>query len=382
MKVFVSYSSADRTTAARIVFALRAAGHKVFFDRGDLPPAESFDRHIQGAIRSSHLLVFVVSPASIEEGRYTRTELKFAEQRWRNPSGRVLPVLATPTPIESIPPYLRVLTILEPVGDVAAEVVAEVGELATKRFRATLGKATVLALSLAAFVAWTNLVYLQPDDAGPLELNSHSIREPAGNRDVGDGLGAERKDVKKAINKHLVRSSPACFSPVFGIPVEFPVTLTTEVFSATNHAKLTALVTAEVLTATDVMKEPDGLLPYPKWIGSSEPREVPATEFALSSLGEQYLFESGGALAGGSQFCYGSARVREIIGYTVPADLNGRRVSEVSYTFVVEDIAKWARAEVVLGAFPSVRRFVESEGVPFEGRNMMVLTDRGWEVGF
>ena len=38
---------------------------------------------------------------------YTLTELNFAEQRWKHPHGRVLPVFTEPTPKKSIPAFLR-----------------------------------------------------------------------------------------------------------------------------------------------------------------------------------------------------------------------------------------------------------------------------------
>ena len=42
---------------------------------------------------------------------------------------RVLPVMAVPTPLENVPNYLKVVTILEPEGSMAAEVRAAVDRM-------------------------------------------------------------------------------------------------------------------------------------------------------------------------------------------------------------------------------------------------------------
>jgi hypothetical protein len=92
--IFLSYSSAQGEIAARIELALKGEGHAVFRDRSSLPPGESFDERIRNAIEESDLLVFLISRDSVAAGRYTLTELKFAEQKWPHPGGRVLPVYA------------------------------------------------------------------------------------------------------------------------------------------------------------------------------------------------------------------------------------------------------------------------------------------------
>jgi hypothetical protein len=76
-------------------------------------------------------LVFLVSPSSVQTGRYTLTELKYARHKWPHPKNRVLPVIVQPTDFERIPAYLKAVTILEPEGNVAAEVTEAVNNLVT-----------------------------------------------------------------------------------------------------------------------------------------------------------------------------------------------------------------------------------------------------------
>ena len=52
-----SYASQDSETAKSIYLALRDQGHRVFFDRADLPAGEEFNNRIRAAIEGAHLFV-------------------------------------------------------------------------------------------------------------------------------------------------------------------------------------------------------------------------------------------------------------------------------------------------------------------------------------
>jgi hypothetical protein len=100
--------------------------------------------------------VFLLSPESIESSSYALTELNLVKERWPNPSRRVLPVLVKKTPYEAIPAYLGAVTILEPRGNVVADVLAEVAriERGRKRRRIVLigsGAAAAVAIAIAVF---------------------------------------------------------------------------------------------------------------------------------------------------------------------------------------------------------------------------------------
>ena len=104
-------------------------GHFVFFDRDQLPAADSFDERISRAISISDIMIFLVSPDAVAPGRYTLTELVFARKKWPSAKGRVFPVLTLPTPNETIPGYLKSIQFLTTEGNVAAEVAAVVDEI-------------------------------------------------------------------------------------------------------------------------------------------------------------------------------------------------------------------------------------------------------------
>lgn len=162
MRIFLSYASEDRVVAALVAESLKARGHRVFFDKSDLPPGETYEDQIEAAIGKAGMLVFLISPKSVQYGRFTRTELSFAEQKWASAKGRVLPVEIEATPIDDVPAYLRPVSILQPEGNIPAETAAHVHRLA-RRWPRLLGRAAILASMIAA----VGLIYWQLRDPVP-----------------------------------------------------------------------------------------------------------------------------------------------------------------------------------------------------------------------
>ncbi len=151
MKIFLSYASEQRPVAEPLTLALEADGHEVFFDRHDLPVGGSYHDRIRDAVDDADRYVFLISPESVEPGSYALTELSLAQARWPRPSGRVLPVMAAPTPFDRLPPYLGAVTVLQPKGNLAAEVAAQFARPAWWRRWWWLGAALVVA---GASTAW------------------------------------------------------------------------------------------------------------------------------------------------------------------------------------------------------------------------------------
>ena len=133
MKIFLSYPSAHRETAESLCYELQAEGHHVFFDKEDLLAGQSYNERIRTAIDESDLFIFMITPESVTKGKYTLTELKLASRKWPNPAGHALPVMLKPTPFEDVPAYLKAVTVLTPEGNVTAEILMEVADLAAAR---------------------------------------------------------------------------------------------------------------------------------------------------------------------------------------------------------------------------------------------------------
>lgn len=132
MKIFLSYASENHDIAEQIYLALISSGHSVFFDRDNLPAGNGYHDRIRTAIEDCGVFIFLISSKSIEKGGYALTELKFARQKWPDPHHNVLPVLIEKVSYTKIPNYLLAVTILEPEGNIAAEVAASLREWTAK----------------------------------------------------------------------------------------------------------------------------------------------------------------------------------------------------------------------------------------------------------
>ena len=151
MKIFISYSSKYRDLVERLRLALVAEGHEPFVDRAELEPGQPFDEELREAIEDCDLFVYLVSPESVAAGSYALAELGLVQSRWPHPRGRVLPVQLAPTPLASVPPYLKAVTMFEPQGDPVPGIVAAIARLAPGRRRLVwLAVAAALLLAVVA----------------------------------------------------------------------------------------------------------------------------------------------------------------------------------------------------------------------------------------
>jgi TIR domain len=185
MRIFISYASEEGEPAKEIALALRGEGHDVFLDRSQLPEGDAYNARIRQAIRDCDLLVFLVSPEALSAGRYTLTELKFAEEKWPRPAGHLLPVIVKPTDKNAIPAFLRSVTLLQPGGNVAAEVVAAVDRLArpwwadsVRRYAAALA---VLAALSAGYGGWRAYDHWHANREALGLLGQCKVQEESGN---------------------------------------------------------------------------------------------------------------------------------------------------------------------------------------------------------
>ena len=155
MRIFLSHASEQRAEADRLAIALQSRGHEVFLDTEDLQAGADYQTRIEDAIGRCALFCFLISPQSVAAKRFTLSELNIARRRWPNPTGRVLPVMVNPVPMESVPAYLRAVSILQPEGDLVADVLTAVSAMRPSpwwRSPVAIG-AAALVVAVAAGVA-------------------------------------------------------------------------------------------------------------------------------------------------------------------------------------------------------------------------------------
>lgn len=159
MQIFLSYASEYFQEADRLALSLRQDAHTVFFDRSSLPKGESYDNRIREELSQSDFFIFLISPESVEKGSYALSELELCQKRFLNPSGHVLPVMAAATDWSLIPNYLQAVTILEPVGNLVAEVTAKVSEVADAKRKK---KKTWIVLGLLITILIALVIFFSP----------------------------------------------------------------------------------------------------------------------------------------------------------------------------------------------------------------------------
>ncbi|MGH7853772.1 MAG: toll/interleukin-1 receptor domain-containing protein [Candidatus Binatia bacterium] len=204
MRIFLSYAWQDREQAKSIYLALRDQGHRVFFDRADLPPGDEYHNRIREAIQGSRLFIFLVSPQAFDAESYTLTELAIAEKS----SVKLFPVLLGEIDIAKLPTSLKAVTVHRPGGNLAASVAAEVHRIAAIFKRRWIKRAAV-ALGLLVLVIGGIFYGIERrgkgefagKDGGPADLI------PAGKFVMGDDENSPRREIYLALFIWIVTRS-------------------------------------------------------------------------------------------------------------------------------------------------------------------------------
>ena len=154
-KIFISYAREFEHVAEKIAMTLQMRGHEVFFDQDKLEPGFGYDDRIEDEINASDIFIFLISPQSIEQGSYARTELGYARRRWPNPDGCILPVAISKVKVKEIPTYLQSINILVPKGNAPAEVCTQIDRMSGGDKQEAMmfaGKLAILGLLAGVFI--------------------------------------------------------------------------------------------------------------------------------------------------------------------------------------------------------------------------------------
>lgn len=192
MRIFISYASQDREQAKAIHLALCDQGHKVFFDRADLPPGEEYHNRIRAAIEKSHLVLILISPNAVDDGSYTLTELAIAEKCRK----RLLPVMLEKPDAERLPASISSVTYLETDGNVAGAVAAEVHRIA-RDHRRQRWKYLVAAAALIAVICAIAFYVMRSRSQAELigKDGAPAVLIPSGAFVMGDDEESPRREI-------------------------------------------------------------------------------------------------------------------------------------------------------------------------------------------
>jgi hypothetical protein len=136
-------------------------------------------------------------------------------------------------------------------------------------------------------------------------------------------------------------------------------------FFAHEPEKAAALVNAGLLSASET--EVPSVFPNQK---------VAATQYTLTDKGKKYLVKGGsGNLGGFDAFCGGKYKVKEVENFTEPADMFGTKISQVNYTYVVDDAPDWLKQSTIQSQYPNAAAGLD-EPAPYKA--VLVATNEGW----
>lgn len=134
--VYLSCSRSQYELAERTAISIRAWNYEAFYDEHTLREGDLFVEAFRAHIRNARVFVFLISPDSVRPDAFSLAELEIARERWEEGNYRVLPVMAESTPLEDVPEFLEQFVTLEPSGNFAAVVSAEVDRLMQELARA------------------------------------------------------------------------------------------------------------------------------------------------------------------------------------------------------------------------------------------------------
>jgi hypothetical protein len=222
MRIFLSYASEDKETADKIFLSL-VKRHKVFFDHTGLKGGDDFDDKIREEVKKCELFIFLISPHSIVKSSYALTELMFAREKWSHPEGHVLPVMISETNYDSIPAYLKAVTILEPEGSLAAEVRARVEGWQQNNFKSRVGIVKYIGIGIGAIVVLAAIIFASTkifNSNGQAKISPSPITTQTNNPSpVTNSITPEptvaAKTSETPQNKNLVYAQPTPTPTVF-----------------------------------------------------------------------------------------------------------------------------------------------------------------------
>jgi hypothetical protein len=191
-----------------------------------------------------------------------------------------------------------------------------------------------------------------------------------------DPKEANNDNFTAAINGHLTKDK-ACFSykgklPYLAKKGDAPYYEETKL--------LDAMVELGFLTSVD--KSAEVVLNPSRVFGPAKKATMSVREFTLTEDGESVyqegrirpvLFGSGSTAM---KFCYGNYAVTEIKEFTAPADMLGKRISEVKFTYSIQDVEDWAYT-IVGGKEERLEAF-NDRLQPKDGKATLVLMSDRW----
>lgn len=134
-----------------------------------------------------------------------------------------------------------------------------------------------------------------------------------------------------------------------------------------ERTRMDALVSAGLATAAETTRETRGFGAVHETVYIVYEPTPDASE-AIRPHHDSFL--------GGSQLCYARRQLDDIQHWTEPGDIMGVNVTQVSYSWTLEDIAPWADNDDIRAAFPAIAQALDDPRG--EDTEAFIRTNTGW----
>jgi hypothetical protein len=95
-----------------------------------------------------------------------------------------------------------------------------------------------------------------------------------------------------------------------------------------------------------------------------------------TDVGAKAIREATNAFLGRNELCFARRHVIEVISWTQPGEMMGLRVSQVRYSYRLDEVAPWSAYSGLRAAFPKMARAIDT--AQREDKASMILTNEGW----
>ena len=100
----------------------------------------------------------------------------------------------------------------------------------------------------------------------------------------------------------------------------------------------------------------------------------PEREYRLSSAGQRFFLPQRNGL------CYAAPKLVEVLRYSEPTTFMGKIVTQVTYTYTLSDVAKWALDPDLQAGYPYLKVILSDYQTPREATAALSKTGDGWTV--
>ncbi|MCH4267227.1 MAG: hypothetical protein LKF80_02365 [Brevundimonas sp.] len=196
---------------------------------------------------------------------------------------------------------------------------------------------------------------------------------------------ADKKNFETAINDWISKNPPCLSLPsgsvrAAGRPADagvFPhyveAAVSEHPMRLENQKK--AAAPFEALAAAGLLKGEPTEITQSGYFAGPQPK-MAVIAYTLTPEGEKAFSEKGNSrMMADPSFCYGEPAVKEIVRFTEPGEMMGMMVSQVDYTWQLNNMPEWAKSKAMQDVFPQLAR---DTAETLEGKAIVVLTNDGW----